>query len=205
MIFLVAAPGGLALAAVTSADRGATFGPPARLLPAARLTPGLGRISAKSGPAVAAAPGRGDLYAALTRYNAAAARSEILVAWSPDAGRSWARPVTAAASTGRTYLQPQLAVSTAGHVGLSAYALDTARRQADVLLFQSAPGRPRFGAPRRVTTRSFNPAGARGTGRTPWLGNYQGLTAAGEMFCVAWTGADAGTAQVFTAITPATA
>ena len=71
-----------------------------------------------------------------------------------------------------------------------------------MLLFRSPPGRPRFGAPGRVTTRSFDPAGAGGTGRTPWLGNYQGLAAAGSTFCAAWTGPDAGIAQVFTAVVP---
>jgi hypothetical protein len=205
VVYLSAGRDGLALAAVASADRGATFGPPARLLRAGRLAPGLGRVSAKSGPAVAAAPASGYLYAALTRYDDAAGRSEILVACSPDAGRSWDPPVTAAASTGHAYLQPQLAVSATGHVGLSAYALDAASGQADVLLFQSPPGRPRFGAPRRITTRSFDPAGAGGTGRLPWLGNYQGLAAAGSTFCAAWTGTDAGIAQVFTALAPVAA
>jgi hypothetical protein len=203
VIYLEPGPDGLTLMALASEDRGAVLGPPARLLKAARLAPGLGRVSAKSGPAVAAAPGHSDLYAALTRHDAAAGRSEILIVWSPDAGRRWAPPVTAAASTGHVYLQPHLAVSAAGRVGLSAYALDAARRQADVLLFQSPAGRPRFGAPRRVTTRSFDPARAGGTGRSPWLGNYQGLAAVGNAFCVAWTGADAGTAQVFTAVAPA--
>jgi hypothetical protein len=172
---------------------------------AGQLAPGLGRVSAKSGPAAAAAPGSGYLYAALTRYDDAAVRSEILVACSPDAGRSWDPPVTAAASTGHAYLQPQLAVSASGHIGLSAYAIDAASGQADVLLFQSPPGRPRFGAPRRVTTASFDPAEAGGTGSSPWLGNYQGLTAAGSTFCAAWTGEHAGTAQVFTAVAPVAA
>jgi len=205
VLYLTPGRGGLVLEALASADRGASFGPPARLLRAGQLAPGLAPVSAKSGPAAAAAPGSGYLYAALTRYDDAAVRSEILVACSPDGGRSWDPPVTAAASTGRVYLQPQLAVSAAGHVGLSAYALDAASRQADVLLFQSPPGRPRFGTPRRVTTRSFDPAGAGGTGRSPWLGNYQGLAAAGSTFCAAWTGADAGIAQVFTAVAPVAA
>jgi hypothetical protein len=205
VVYLTPSRGGLALAAVSSADRGATFSPPARLTRAGQLAPGLGRVSAKSGPAAAAAPGSGYLYAALTRYDDAAARSEILVAYSPDAGRSWDPPVTAAASTGHAYLQPQLAVTDTGRVGLSAYAIDTASGQADVLLFESPPGRPRFGAPRRVTTRSFDPARAGDTGTSPWLGNYQGLTAAGSTFCAAWTGAHAGSAQVFTAVAPAAA
>jgi hypothetical protein len=205
VLYLAPGPDGLVLTAVASADRGATFGLPAPLLRAARLAPGLGRVSARSGPAVAAAPGRGYLYAALTRWDAATARSEILVACSPDAGRSWEPPVTAAASTRHAYRQPQLAVTAAGQVGLSAYAIDAASGQADVLLFQSPPGRPRFGAPRRVTTRSFDPAAAGGTGRSPWLGNYQGLAAAGSTFCAAWTGVDAGVAQVFTAVAPAAA
>ena len=49
---------------------------------------------------------------------------------------------------------------------------------------------------------------APGDGQTFWLYNQSAADAteaAGEMFCVAWTGADAGTAQVFTAVTPATA
>jgi hypothetical protein len=205
VLYLAPGPGGLVLTAVASADRGAAFGPPAPLLRAARLAPGLGRVSARSGPAVAAAPGRGYLYAALTRWDAAAARSEILVACSPDAGRSWEPPVTAAASTGHAYRQPQLAVTAEGQVGLSAYAIDAASGQADMLLFQSPTGRPRFGAPRRVTTRSFDPGRAGGTGRSPWLGNYQGLAAAGSTFCAAWTGVDAGVAQVFTAVVPVAA
>jgi len=61
VIYLEPGPDGLTLTALASEDRGAVFGPPARLLKAARLVPGLGRVSAKSGPAVAAAPGSGDL------------------------------------------------------------------------------------------------------------------------------------------------
>jgi hypothetical protein len=104
-----------------------------------------------------------------------------------------------AASTEQIYLQPQLAVDASGRIGLSAYAVTIESRLIDVLLYVSPPGEARFAAPRRVTTQSFDPTLAIDTGSTRWLGNYQGLTAAGGAFHPIWTDTRTGNAQIFTA------
>jgi hypothetical protein len=165
----------------------------------ASLAPGLGNVTAKSGPAIAAAPCSGYLYAAVTSFDETAVSSQILLFASPDQGRTWSAPVAVAASTTEIYLQPQLAVDAAGRVGLSAYALSIADQRIDVVLYLSGPGLPRFTAPRRVTTQSFDPTLAIDTGSTRWLGNYQGLTAAGGAFHPVWTDTRTGRTQIFTA------
>jgi hypothetical protein len=201
--YLVPAGGAAVLTVLSSTDHGETFGAPVSLASIASLAPGLGNVTAKSGPAIAAAPCSGYLYAAVTSFDETAISSQILLFASPDRGRTWSAPVSVAASTTQIYLQPQLAVDAAGRVGLSAYALSIEDLRIDVLLYLSGPGAPRFTAPRRVTTQSFDPTLAIDTGSTRWLGNYQGLTTAGGAFHPIWTDTRTGNAQVFTATVPA--
>lgn len=64
----------------------------------------------------------------------------------------------------------------------------------------SGPAPISFGSPLRVTTRPFDPRQAINTGRTHWLGNYQGLAAApGHVFHPIWTDTRTGDTQIFTA------
>jgi hypothetical protein len=187
------------LTAVSSADHGETFGPPAGLASVASLAPGLGEVTMKSGPAIAASPASRYVYAAVTSFDEAAVSSQILLCCSPDGGRSWSAPVPVAASSAEIYLQPQLAVAADGRVGLSVCALGISDLRINVLLYRSRPGPPRFGASQRVTTRSFDPTLAIDTGSTRWLGNYQGLTASGGAFHPIWTDTRTGSTQIFTA------
>jgi hypothetical protein len=199
VVYFVATADAVVLTALSSADHGQTFGAPVSLAGLTSLAPGLGIVSAKSGPAIAAAPGSGYVYAATTSFDETAGRSRIIVFSSPDHGRTWSPAVCVAASTEQIYLQPQLAVDAGGRIGLSAYAVTIESRLIDVLLYVSPPGEARFASPRRVTTRSFDPTLAIDTGSTRWLGNYQGLTAAGGAFHPIWTDTRTGNAQIFTA------
>lgn len=67
------------------------------------------------------------------------------------------------------------------------------------MLYLSEPGRPAFGPPRRVTTQSFDPTQAVNTGRTRWLGNYQGVATSGTAIHPIWTDTRTGDTQIFTA------
>jgi hypothetical protein len=201
-VYLAAAADARILTALSSTDHGETFGAPAGLASIASLAPSLGNVTMKGGPAIAAAPGSGYLYAAVTSFDESAVSSQILVFSSADRGRTWSGPAALAASTAQIYLQPQLAVGPDGQVGLSVNALSIAAERIDVLLYVSRAGRPRFGAPRRVTTQSFDPTLAIDTGSTRWLGNYQGLTAAPGAFHPVWTDTRTGNAQLFTAAMP---
>jgi len=187
------------LTTVSSADHGQTFGTPTSLGSITATEPGLGNVTIKSGPAIAAAPGSGAVYAAMTSYDRVSGRSEILLFASADQGRTWPAAVPVAASTRLAYLQPQLAVNEAGWVGLSAYAYDVAAQQASVVLFLSPPGRPRFSAPLLISSQPFDPSLAIDVEGTHWLGNYQGLAAGRRAFQPIWTDTRTGTTQVFTA------
>jgi len=202
-VYLAAGAGAGVLTALSSTDHGETFAAPVSLASIASLAPSLGQVSMRSGPAIAAAPGRGYVYAAVTSFDEEAVSSQILVFSSPDHGRTWSGPAALAASTAEIYLQPQLAVDAGGRIGLSVDALSISAERIDVLLYVSGPGQARFAAPRRVTTQSFDPALAIDTGSTRWLGNYQGLTATSGVFHPVWTDTRTGTAQIFTASVPA--
>ena len=203
LYFAVSSAGGT-LRAVTSADRGETLAPPVDLCTIRELAPDLGSVTAKSGPAVAASARSGHVYAAVTAFDESSVTSSLLLLASADHGRTWSAPVVVASSGQSLYLQPQLAVDGRGRVGLSVYALSIATVQMDVLFFLSESPQPAFGPPRRVTSRSFDPRDAAGTGSTSWIGNYQGLAAraaAGDSgaFCPVWTDTRTGGAQIFTA------
>ena len=198
ILYLAAANGARVLTALSSTDHGENFAAPVPLARVRRLAPGLGMVTMKSGPAIAADPDRGYLYAAVTSFSRATARSRILVAVSRDRGLSWSTPVPVAVSHREIYLQPQLAVDPAGRVGLSVCAFAARTRRIGILLYVSRPGRPRFAAPQVVTDQPFDPARAAGTGPTAWLGNYQGLAASQAAFHPVWTDTRTGQAQIYT-------
>ena len=198
VVYLVAAASGdITLRAVSSTDRGRSFGAPIGLARIGSTAPGLGTVTAKSGPAIAAAP-RGAFIAAVTDWDDDNGTSQILLCTSTDHGRTWSAPLAVATSRQTVYLQPQLAVDNLGRIAVSVYALSIAQARIDVMLYLSEPGRAAFGPPRRVTTHSFDPTQAINTGSTRWLGNYQGLAAAGAAIHPIWTDTRTGDTQIFT-------
>jgi hypothetical protein len=200
VVYLVAtAAGDIALRAVSSTDGGRSFGAPTVLARIGSPAPGLGTVTAKSGPAVAAAPRSGAVFAVVTDWDDATGTSQLLLSASTDHGRTWSAPLAVATSRQIVYLQPQLAVDDLGRIAVSVYALSVAQARIDVMLYLSQPGRVAFGPPRRVTTQSFDPTQAVNTGSTRWLGNYQGVTAAGTAIHPIWTDTRTGDTQIFTA------
>lgn len=197
--YFVVTATGAALTVLSSADRGQTFAAPASLGSITATGPGLSDVVIKSGPVIAAAPRSSAVYAAMTSYDRASGRSQLLLFASPDAGRTWSGAVPVAASTSLAYLQAELAVDEAGWAALSCYAYDVAAQQANLVLFRSPPGPPDFSGPLLVSSQPFNPVLASAGGGTPWLGNYQGLGAGRRGFQPIWTDTRTGRAQLFTA------
>ncbi|MEW1773453.1 sialidase family protein [Streptomyces sp. NPDC086777] len=200
--------GGVALRAVSSDDHGGSFTAPHDVAEVPAMAPDLGDVTAKSGPALAAAPASGLMCAALTGFDDATGLSRLLLTTSTtSAGQTplWSEPMTIAASDETVFLQPQVAVDDSHRIAISVYALSVTTLLMDVLLLVSDPARsatrpPTFAPPLRVTTRSFDPRQAIGTGSTHWLGNYQGLAAAaGHVFHPIWTDTRTGRTQIFTA------
>ncbi|WP_131815851.1 sialidase family protein [Streptomyces sp. 3213.3] len=200
--------GGVLLKAVTSGDRGETFMEPFTVAEVPAMAPGLGDVTAKSGPALAAADGCGLFCAAVTSFDDATGMSRLLLATmaGPNGpAPTWSEPMIVAASDEAVYLQPQIAIGDDHRIAISVYALSLATLRMDVLLHISDPVPPTstppvFGPPLRVTTRAFDPRQAIDTGSTHWLGNYQGLAAApSHVFHPIWTDTRTGRAQIFTA------
>jgi hypothetical protein len=198
---------GVALRAVVSYDRGESFTAPIDLAQVAGMAPDLGDVTAKSGPAVASAPGSGRTYAAMTGFDDRTGTSRLLLTattGSTAGSHAWTPPMTVAVSDTTVYLQPQLAVTGDDRVALSVYALSIETARIDVLLYSSQRVRPgpapiSFGPPLRVTTRPFDPRQAVNTGSTHWLGNYQGLAATPGQIHPIWTDTRTGDTQIFTA------
>ncbi|MHA6761339.1 sialidase family protein [Streptacidiphilus sp. PAMC 29251] len=200
LVYLVAdASGDITVRALSSTDQGRSFGAPTALVQVSSTAPDLRPVTAKSGPAIAAAPQGAVVVAAITDWNDATGASQILLCASADHGRTWGAPVSVATSRQTVFLQPQLAVDKMGRIAVSVYALSIAEARMDVLLFLSVPGRVAFGPPRRVTTQSFDPIQAVNTGSTRWLGNYQGIAAAGRTIHPVWTDTHTGDTQILTA------
>ena len=199
VVYLVAdTSGDITMQALSSTDQGRSFRAPTVLARIGSAAPGLGPVTAKSGPAIAAAP-RGDgVFAAVTEWNEATGTSRILLCASPDHGCTWQAPFAVATSRRTVYLQPQLAVDDLGRIAVSVYALSVDSFRIDVRLYLSEPGRLSFGPPLGVTTESFDPTQAVNTGSTRWLGNYQGVAAAGTTVHPIWTDTRTGDTQIFT-------
>jgi hypothetical protein len=189
--------------AVCSTDGGGSFGPPVMLGKESPIISLPGGVIPDSSPAVAAGAD-GALYAAFTRHQPGAAHSDLVVTASHDGGRTWSPPTVATPADDAIYFQPNLAVDSAGHLAISAFAL--ARGRVDVVVLISAPKQLRFGPPRRVTTAPFDPANSpteHGKHGAWWIGDYQGIASGDGRFHVVWNDTRTGKLELFAAaVTP---
>jgi hypothetical protein len=197
--------GGLEIDALSSHDHGLTFGRPVVLgtVPGAiRAGPNL---PLSTGPAVATNQHSGAVYVAYATHLHGAASSDIVVARSFDGGRTWttARATHEGPTPSDYFFQPQLTVDSAGVVDVSFFALHGGRVY--VFLARSVHSAYLgFGPDQLVTSRSFNPAlGIAGTKRGLWwIGDYQGLAAAGTIHPI-WNDTRTGGLEIFSASLPA--
>jgi hypothetical protein len=200
----------LVVALVASADHGRTFVPAVTLGPTVfGLTP-QPDLTLPSGPMVAIAPHDGTVYvvyAAGRPGGAGQSAADLVLAHSRDAGRTWATTVLvrAARLDAGVAFQPQVAVDAAETVAVSYLRL--VRWRVAALLAQSTAHGRRFGAPRRITTRAFDPTlGLPGDKEgLCWIGDYQGLAAGPGHFYPCWGDTRTGHLQIVTATVPAAA
>jgi hypothetical protein len=143
---------------------------------------------------IAAAP-NGQVYAAFPDYDTATGRFTLRLLASPDQGRTWTTK-TLAASTGVVYLQPMVAVTDNGRVGVSVFAVT--QNQVDVLLFTAGQQATGF-RERLVTSRPFDATLAIPAGGQYYLGDHQGLTSSREAFHPFWNDTRTGRLELFTA------
>jgi hypothetical protein len=186
---------------VCSTDAGQSFAAPVRLgWGSPRISLPGDVIANGSDPAVAAAPNGDALYIAYATHQPGATHSDIAVAASYDRGRTWTKPVTATPHDDVIYFQPNLAVSEAGWVGISAFAL--AHGLVNEVLLLSRPHELRFQAPLRVTTHPFNPHSPTESGQKHgawWIGDYQGITTSAGAFHLVWNDTRTGKLDLFAA------
>jgi len=130
--------------------------------------------------------------------------SEIDVYTSHDQGGSWV-PTTVAQSAGATYAQSQLAVDSAGRVGVFAFAISGGAVQP--VVFVSPSGSARFGPARPLTDSPFvpqtaNPAGGTDDPGAPaapaWIGDYQAMATTPGVFHPVWNGSVTGSLELMT-------
>ena len=188
------------LLVASSQDYGATFSAPLEVLQQTAQPPNPpgGPLLGRSDPVITVSSRDGSIYVASVRYQAGADHTDIVVSRSRDRGQTWSRP-SPVTSGGRPtiYFYPQLAVDHAGRLGVLSYGLVPGG--IDVFLFMSEPHTMRFGAPRRVTSRPFDPRGGQNRAGSFWLGDYQGLASAPGTFHPFWTDTRMGRMEIFTA------
>lgn len=183
---------------VRSTDGGQTFGGTAQLSSGVTSVVLPGQVLPVTLPAVAAAPhGRG--YAAFVTQEPGATSSRLMIACTTDRGANWRAEIPVTPDDGAVYFQPQLAVDVAGRVSLTAFALVDG--QVDVLLWTTPHPGSGFGPPRRITSRSFDPALAVSSGKHGvwWIGDYQGLAVSPAAVHPFWNDTRTGQLEIFTA------
>jgi hypothetical protein len=194
-------PPGTAVLVASSTDGGGTFRPAVSLGGCVQVVTLPGDVLPVCLPAVAAAPRGGAAYVAFVDQEPGTASSTLLVAATADAGTTWSLAASVTPDDGLAYFQPQLAVDPAGRVALTAFVLGPAG--VDVVLWTAPPGHgaPRFGPPRRVTDRPFDPAQGSPTGGKHgawWIGDYQGLAVTPTTIHPLWNDTRTGHLELFT-------
>jgi hypothetical protein len=180
---------------ITSTDGGATFGLPVQL-GVVNASQSVAGLNARTNPAITIDPRTGHIYATAATINSATGRSEVKVFASQDDGVSWSVAHVFTAPAGTTYLQPELAVNTDGQVGLSVFDVNDGR--VSLAMSISSAADTSFGSLRRLTS-GFNQSLGPTTASGYWIGDYQGLTATGDVFHPLWNDARTGRLELFTA------
>jgi hypothetical protein len=173
---------------VRSTDGGRTFSAPT-IVDDQRpiIVPGV--RSGDSVPSFAVDHASGRVYATWedSRFSGGK-RDDVLVTHSDDAGRTWSFPVRAndTPEGAQSAFTPTVAVDSRGRVGIVYYDLrdDTSAKDASLIttewLTVSTDGGQTFGASRRLTP-DFDQTASPNAGGF-FLGDYQGLAAAGSSF-----------------------
>ena len=185
---------------VRSADGGRHFGRPREITGATLGAPSTRPLALFALPAAAIDPRDGTLYVAVARDQPDLAHPEIVLLRSRDGGGTWtARGVaTEPGATQALHLQPQLAVTPDGVVGVSYLSL--AHGRIDLYLAQSRDHGASVGPAVRVTDRPWDPArGLDLGGGQFWVGDYQGLAAGPHTFDLVWTDTRTGRLELFAA------
>jgi hypothetical protein len=184
---------------ISSADRGETWGEPVQLgtgVMEIRVRPDTNGLGL---PTVVAHRHRHLAAAAFVVRQRGAPFADIAVCRSRDRGRTWTAPrLVPRASDDTIYLQPQLAIDEADRLALSAFAYR--RGTIDVVVLVAEPATARFGPPRRVTSRPFDPAQGALPGKHGawWIGDYQGLASAAGRIHPFWNDPRSGRLELFT-------
>jgi hypothetical protein len=159
-------------------------------------------------PALACDPRSGQLYVAWSDKSSGDA--DVLLSTSHDDGETWSGPLRVnddPRANGAEQFQPQLAVTSDGVVGVMFFDTrnDPQRGWIDVYLAQSTDHGASVTLPNiRVTTQSWDPAAGAPTDGNglQFIGDYQGLAAAGTYFYPFWNDSRIGTQEIFTAAIP---
>jgi hypothetical protein len=185
-----------------STDGGDSWSAPVRvadvfdaLVPNSRTADGL--------PAAAIDPATGNLFVAWQDQRFTPGTDQILLSVSADGRRGWSAPVRVSdGPDGAASFTPAVAVNDAGQVAVSYYSLRNSPNgnnlQVDEYLTIGGPrGRP-FSRGRRQSFDSWDNRAAAIAGGRFFLGDYQGLAAAGRDFFPLWVATAAGGPDVYT-------
>ncbi len=185
---------------VRSTDGGRYFGPSREITAATLGVPSARPLALFALPAAATDPRDGALYVAVARERPGLPHPDLVLLRSRDGGETWTarRVANEPGATHTMHLQPQLAVTPDGVVGVSYLTL--ARGRIDLYLAQSRDHGASFGPAVRVTDRPWDPARGLDLGSGQfWVGDYQGLTAGPHMFDLVWTDTRTGRLELFAA------
>jgi hypothetical protein len=133
--------------------------------------------------------------AAFIDHKAGADHAGVLLVTSRDSGHTWSHPARVTPLDQVIYFQPEVAIDSAGRIGVMAYAMS--ERMVSVVLVTSRPGSLHFGAPITVSDQPFDPAEVNYE-----LGDYQALATTPGAFHPLWSQTHTGQLQLFTAQVP---
>ncbi|EFH89927.1 hypothetical protein [Ktedonobacter racemifer] len=152
-------------------------------------------------PAIAVHPRDGSVYVAYASYNVGTNYSEVMLTHATKGESTWCSPTSVfpnAATDEICYFQPQLAVSKAGIIAVSAFAY--ANERMNVVLARSRPQSLCLEGPVVVTDQPFDPELASSGGDFSWwIGNYQGLASGPGVFYPFWNDTRTGNLEIFVA------